>query len=193
MNYLNCLAYWVLAVNPKGLSKVRFAKTLYFSHKSLVMKNLAAVNDLAFIRMPLGPVPVGFKELGATAGIDIQTLSVGLSYNKEQYFLDLQIRKSIAKDERLRIIDILTKNLQNFSTSQLVEVSHKENSWRTHSNGQEYYIDNVDLRKLIPSDPEEQLSQQEDIQKLQARLIEGMLEDIVAETTALEYPPTSEA
>src|ERR1044072_9186741 len=99
---LNLLAKEILQIVPEGLSKVRFAKILYFVHKGLVQKNINTNADIKFIRMPLGPVPVGFKELINDEDINVVEMSTtALIYDNQVYTLK---RKQQLND--LRIVEI---------------------------------------------------------------------------------------
>ncbi len=96
--YLLSIAKQVLSSQAEGLSKVRFAKTLYFVHKTLVQKNLSNVKDLGFIRMPLGPVPIGFMELADSPEIKTSDIPTPLIYNQLQY--SLNDGSSVTHDQR---------------------------------------------------------------------------------------------
>lgn len=183
-DYLLALAKRILSEVPDGLTKVRFAKIVYFTHKLLVKKNQAGRDDLGFIRMPLGPVPVGFKEI-SDPEIKIEEVhSPALSYDKQVYKI---VRSKIVIDAVQSEVKGILKTLLGLSTSQLVDFSHKEHSWINHLNGQEYFLDNEDLKISLPNVKGE-VGGQFDNQKLQAKLVEGMLEEIVDDSTALEYP-----
>ena len=184
--YLNNLAKEILKNVPEGISKVKFAKILYFVHKSLVLENLSEINDLKFIRMPLGPVPVGFKDLYNDKDITIEKTSGSLSYNMQIY--KIVHANSYLGSQQQQVITSSVKSLITFPTSELVEVSHQEPSWIKFANGSEYFISKEDLDLALPTQKKDTLSTEIDNQRLQARLVEGMLDDIVLESTALEYP-----
>jgi hypothetical protein len=187
-NYLSRLAKEVLFNTPGGLTKVRFAKILYFVHKGLVNKNLSSFDDLKFIRMPLGPVPVGFKDLVEDEDIQVTDVKkTPLSYDMQLYML---IRSGhYLNDNASEVVRSVVDNLKQLPTSYLVEEAHKDPSWINHVNGDEYFIGQDDLNLGLPSgrantpqDPSE------DAFRLQAKLVEGMLDEIVEENTSLEYP-----
>lgn len=185
--YLNNLAKEILNNEPNGLSKVRFAKTIYFIHKGLTLKNLTQSDAMRFIRMPLGPVPVGFMDLHTDSEIIIKTSSSSLAYNTETYLLK-EYNEQFDKLHRETIAS-LVGTLRNVPTSELVEISHKDPSWNIHMNGSEYVISDEDLSNGLPNQDEaKNLSPEIDEQRIQAQLVEGMLHDIVEESTLLEYP-----
>lgn len=183
--YLNQLCRRILSEIPEGISKVRFAKILYFTHKTLVQKDLSSVDQMEFIRMPLGPVPVGFMDLSDANIIVEDSHKPELSYDKQVYKLNIQLKLDGPIQNAVRCgLEILSK----FQTSELVEISHKEPSWLNHFNGQQYYLTTDDLKILLPRLGESQLNSDLDSQRLQAHLVEGMLDEIVADSTSLEYP-----
>ena len=189
-NYLHLLAKQILKVIPEGLSKVRFAKILYFTHKGLVQKNLSAPNDMEFIRMPLGPVPVGFKDLSQDP--EVEGTEMGRSrlvYDKQLYVLSGM--NNYFKDERLKAIQEISLLLNRLTTNQLVSIAHQEPSWLNHKNGQEYFLEEADLSIDLPTSKLSNVSSEIDTQHLQAKLVEGMIDDIVDESTSLEYPNSS--
>ncbi len=183
---LNILSKQILLVKPGGVSKVRFAKTIYLTFKGLVQMNTLVREDMKFIRMPLGPVPDGFMDLFTDEDITLSETLTGLSYNKQVYNLQ---NKQI---EKVPYIDQITKiltGIDSLQTSELVEYTHKEPSWLSHANGMTYIIQDEDLAIQLPvstgitnKDPER------DNQRLQAYLLDGMMKEIVDESTALEYP-----
>jgi len=187
--YLSSLAKYLLLQEPKqGISKVRLAKFIYFTHKALVQHELADISDLGFIRMPLGPVPQGFKELTNDSSITMDREATGLSYNKQvfRYSGSVDVNDSV-----YRTVQEVYAQLNTLPTSALVEESHKEPSWLHHVNGDEYVITKEDLKLPLPASHVSQMTQERDNQLLQARLVEGMLDDIVEESTRLEYPAKS--
>lgn len=189
-NYLHLLAKQILKVIPEGLSKVRFAKILYFTHKRLVQKNLSAPTDMEFIRMPLGPVPVGFKELSQDPEIKVtEMVTSPLVYDKQIYVL--QGMNNYFKDERLKAIQEISLLLNSLTTNQLVSIAHQEPSWLNHKNGDEYFLEKDDLEIDLPILKSSSVSPEIDTQHLQAKLVEGMLNDIVDESTSLEYPDSN--
>ncbi|KKS14319.1 hypothetical protein A2617_03950 [Candidatus Daviesbacteria bacterium RIFOXYD1_FULL_41_10] len=186
-NYLHLLAKQILKVIPKGLSKVRFAKILYFTHKGLVQKNLSAPNEMEFIRMPLGPVPVGFKGLDQDPEIKVTEIATSLLiYDKHLYVL--QGMKDYFKEAKLKVIQQISLQLNCLTTTQLVNKAHEEPSWLNHKNGEEYFLERADLEINLPTSKTTNISSEIDTQHLQAKLVEGMLDDIVDESTSLEYP-----
>lgn len=184
-DYLQNLATQVLLANQSlGISKVRFAKTIYFVFKSLVNFDLAQINALEFRRLPLGPVPVGF-EMIANSEIKVTKQSIGLSFDAEIYQL---INTGVAVDNVTgTVISDVTSKARQLPTSKLVELSHQDSSWRSHRNGDTYFIIQDDLQNQLPSKGQK-TSPALDEQHLQASLINGMMDEIVDESTKLEYP-----
>jgi len=184
--YLKSLAEQILSATGHGVSKVRFAKTIYYVHKALVKKGLAHVTDLQFIRMPLGPVPVGFMELSKESNIDVSSKENELAYNTEFYKLKSLSEKVPKKN--VEVISAVTRRLNRISTSTLVALSHKEPSWLHHHNGDTYSLSEDDLKRVLTTPPPQDVDESRDSQLLQARLLAGMLDEIVEESTSLEYP-----
>lgn len=186
--YLNTLALDVLMQEKNGIGKVRFAKVLYFVHKGLVQEGMVSKDDLKFIRMPLGPVPVGFMELDKSSDINI-TISehLTLTYNMQIYKLKNMHQKM---SDYGSIVEKIVKSLRFLQTSELVEISHHEPSWQMHKNGEEYCLTDEDLKKTLPIPKKIKMSPKTEEQRLQARLVEGMIDEIVEESTSLEYPKT---
>lgn len=185
-NFLNKLTLDILSVS-NGVSKVKLAKIFYLTHKWLVQNNLAKSKDWAYIRMPLGPVPIHFNTLKKSDLIKINTEPTSLSYNMEVYYLmpgvDVVLDNKKIKDT----ISFLAK----FSTSDLVDYTHNEPSWLKYDNGSEYIMSELDIKRKFPmTNKTGAYNAIEDNQTLQSQLIEGMIDDIVEVSTALEYPKT---
>jgi len=189
--YITVLAKQILQITPEGLSKVRFAKFLYLAHKALAQAGVVEPGALAFIRMPLGPVPVGFSKLSREPGILVtQEENTGLSYNTQRYTSKKGAAKVFGNKKHNDTIQKVTSQLSSLTTSQLVGYTHEEPSWKNHKNGDEYFIGDADLRRLLPPGKNQgpAISSEIDDQHLQAQLVSGMLDEIVDESTALEYP-----
>jgi hypothetical protein len=187
---LKQLATLILSIEKPGLSKVRFAKTIYYVHKELVRAGVMTTEDINYIRMPLGPVPDGFMQLTENQDdIVTETIKTGLSYNSLNYRLRRRrfFSPRVRRNEIFNGIDAIVKNLHDVSTGVLVEKSHEESSWINHKNGQIYSISSRDMRNPLPV-KQKGISQILENQKIQASLVDGMLEDIVSESTDLEYP-----
>jgi uncharacterized phage-associated protein len=185
MNYLDNLAAGILQLEPGGISKVRFAKLIYLVHKSLVQNKKSEVAQLSFIRMPLGPVPDGFLKLHTKSFITTEESSVGLSYDRMLYRLTPGV--DVSNDIDLRHIKLLLDHLRTFTTNSLIEYTHGEPSWINNKNGVCYQISSEDLlRKIIKKSIG--MINSEDSNLMQAQLVGGMLDDIVEQSTLLEYP-----
>lgn len=184
-NYHKSLIEYVLSCYPQGLSKVRLAKILYLSHKRLCKLNLIQSEALKFTRLPLGPVPIFMEDLKNNNMIIIEHELTGLSYNRQVY----RIKAAVPLTEGNIAIAIrdLNSKLKPFQTSQLVEYTHREPSWIKHTNGQEYFIEEDDLKRRLPA-KHKHISAEADEQLLQALLVDGMLDEIVSDSTSLEYP-----
>ena len=181
--YLFSLAKQILNVNNESVPKVRFAKLIYLTHKGLVQSSSELNESLKFVRMPLGPVPFGFDVLLDDKNICMETQSIGLTYNRESYSLKAELKKN----KLFYLIKDIVNNLRTVNTSDLIEYTHQEPSWMKYPNGHEYYIENDDLKRKLPHASEE-IDRQMDEQRTQGLLIKGMIDEIVAESTALEYP-----
>lgn len=188
-NYLIKLARQILSVKS-GLSKVQFAKIIYFVHKGLILQNKSNTKDLGFIRMPLGPVPIGFKELTkSNTGIFTkeEKTDYNLAYNAQLYFLRESLSENI-RDERYATVKQLVNSLSSLKTSELVEISHKEPSWLERNNSVEFYISTEDLKNDLPVKLQRNIDDTFDKQRLQAFLLSGMINEVVDESSSLEYP-----
>lgn len=189
------LAITILLLNHGPISKVRFARTIYFVHKELIRKGIMKSEDIAYIRSPLGPVPEGFMRLA----IDIPSIisqkisSSLLSYESEEYAMnDLVDKLPEQHREVAAVIEKVLDMLKLRTTPELVEASH-DPSWRLHRNGARYFISAADLRNIFPF-PQIRIRikikrpASNEIGALQATLVRGMISDIVKESTDLEYP-----
>lgn len=198
------LARIILLLNHHPISKVRFARTIYFTHKELVRKKFMKINDIAYIRSPLGPIPDGFLSLARdyTEIIVKHNPTTNLSYATEEYTInpDIETDSEISMLEQYREILSAVEHtlgaLQGFTTPQLVHVSHTDPSWLDHSNGELYYLTPADLKNTFPFTSFSPIQLKIRLQRpknnrsgaLQATLLKGMIADIVKESTDLEYP-----
>lgn len=183
--YLNTLAKDILASSQTPITKVRFAKIIYFVYKSLILNKVVDNQQIAFIRMPLGPVADGFMDLFKDGDIEITTDDIGLLYNREKYSLK---NKGAYSSKNSQISKILSQ-LDNVSTSKLVSVSHMEPSWINNPNGHKYYIGPKDLELSLPLSKENiLLDEAMDNQLIQSKLVSGMIDEIVLDSSALEHP-----
>ncbi|MBD3365818.1 DUF4065 domain-containing protein [candidate division WWE3 bacterium] len=189
--YLNKLAETILKYNhPKKISKVNFAKTIYLVHKYLCQNKKSKNTAIKYIRMPLGPVPKGFMDLhnhNKNIKVSIRNTENDLLYNTENYSIENREIEHFAKDTELEIKK-LAKALQRFPTSKLVDYTHKEPSWKKRKNGEEYFIQKEDLKRKLPNVRGRKRQKTKENSRIQAQLLEGLLEDIVTESTKLEYP-----
>ena len=94
-------------------------------------------------------------------------------------------------EKRTVAIKRIVGQLASFSTSEMVAIAHKEPSWMNHRNGDEYYIGVDDLKIALTTTKSSGMNSEIDTQHLQARLMEGMIDEIVEESTSLEYPHSS--
>lgn len=184
--YLNLLATQILCCLSAPISKVKFAKIIYFSFKNLVMLGLEDKEKLKFIRMPLGPVPDGFMSLDDSINIEVTDENLGLTYNQKNYCLSKNSDFTLNKSNE--VLNKCVQLLNQFSTSSLVEISHNEPSWKNHLNGDVYFISKEDLKLTLPVKNKARVSEEMDKQLLQAQLLFGMQDEVVKDSTALEYP-----
>lgn len=185
--YLRTLAREILALEPKGYSKVHFAKIIYFVQKGLILEELSDSHALAFTRMPLGPVPVGFMEIATDTEFKVTVEQTGLSYNREVYSLNTK-SDTPSSGDRMAAIKRVLQRLRGLTASQLVEFAHREPSWIGNPNGTEYFISTEDLVLPMPIMNGQKVDASLEDQKLQSKLMEGMLDDMVEDSTKLEYP-----
>lgn len=182
-SYLYNLAIEILKLYP-GQSKVKFAKLIYFVHKELVRSSLVSTNDLSFVRMPLGPVPVDFMNLQNQEGIIVSEQATSLLYNSQVYNYSGSDKAELS-DSIVTLAKTTLRPLILMSTSDIVELSHQEDSWKKLANGDRFEISVDDLKTEIPKNVK---SSKENNSSLQEKLVSGMLSDIVASSTSLEYP-----
>lgn len=183
-NFLNKLTLDILSVTD-GVSKVKLAKIFYLTHKWLVQNDLAKPDDWSYVRMPLGPVPIHFNTLKTNDLIKINTEPTSLSYNMEVYYLMPGVNVGLSDKKTKETISLLAK----FSTSDLVNYTHSDPSWLKYGNGSEYVMSELDIKRKLPvMNNISTYNAVEDNQTLQSQLIEGMIDDIVEVSTALEYP-----
>lgn len=189
---LHKLSKLILSIESSdGLSKVRFAKIIYFLHKELIRAGLSTSEDLGYIRMPLGPVPVGFMELANNCKeITLEKRTTGLFYDANVYKLPRRFHVSKDDDVDYQAVESILEVLREFSTSKLVEVSHLEPSWLKHGNSERFYISNKDMSNILPKKTRLNSLNNNGFEdeSLQASLVSGMLKDIVDESTDLEFP-----
>ena len=96
-------------------------------------------------------------------------------------------QQSSDEDNFSATVKKLFGQLNKLTTSDLVEKSHQEPSWIENINGAMYFISDADLAKPLPKNTEMTVGGDEN-QRLQEKLVEGMLDDIVSGSTSLEYP-----
>lgn len=183
---LKQLAINILLRSKSSLPKVRFAKVIYFVFKYTVNHDDNSSRDLEFVRMPLGPVPVGFMELINDDDFVVEETTTGLMYNRQSYYLsnkNSHLIQNYSFD-----MDKLISKIEHFRTNELVELSHQDSSWKSHSNGQEYFINDEDIKLLLPRKSKLSVSSEVDDQLVQARLVAGMESDAIIDSTLLEYP-----
>lgn len=190
----------ILSVSPTPIGKIRFARTIYFVHKELIRKNLMQPTDIAYLRAPLGPVPEGFQRLSLDyAEIMLQKSTSLLSYANEEFSLEQDPSETEFLEQYREVLEIINRTLSalaEYTTSELVEASH-DPSWQSNYNGARFFLTPADLKNTFPflkirfrikvKHPTPN-SINDDIGKLQAKLLRGMLSDIVKESTDLEYP-----
>lgn len=170
------------------LSKVRFAKTIYFVHKELIRNRILSKESIEYIRMPLGPVPKGFMSITMSCpDIYSSQQKNGLAYETQLFHSDTAFDGTA---EERKIIDGTLSKLRAYSTSDLVETSHKDPSWLNHKNSDNYFITDEDMSNdlSVLDTCQQNNNDNDEDDRLQASLIRGMINDIVAESTKLEYP-----
>ncbi len=193
------IASLILQLSKKPISRVRFAKMIYFVHKELVRKKFADFESIAYLRLPLGPVPENFTSLTQSPDITLQHIpNAPLSYETEEFFVPNPTPPKGLPKPLLTAVERTIAALDRHTTAELVAASH-DPSWHAHFNGETYYPNPADLRNSFPFTPLAPLSpilvkirlkrpSSNEIGALQAALLRGMLSDIVKESTDLEYP-----
>lgn len=195
------LSKTILLLNKAPINKVRFARVVYFIHKELIRKKFMSPEDIAYIRSPLGPVPEGLLQLSLEHPNIVTNLASGHpSFAAEEYTLnptdaeqDEEITMLEQYREVLKATERTLKALAIHTTSELVRVSHTDPSWTAHFNGARYFITPADLKNPFPFNTIRvkiriKRPAQNELGALQANLLRGMINDIVKESTDLEYP-----
>lgn len=192
----------ILSLSPTPIGKIRFTRVIYFVHKELVRKGFMRLDDITYLRSPLGPVPDGLAQLAHDyAEIMLQkSPTKQLSYADEEFFLQ---SNNSDEDETafleqyrdvLKVIDQTLRALSMHRTPELIEASH-DPSWQENRNGSIYTITKNDLKNTFPFAKTLKLRfhvkiNPNEVGQIQANLLKGMLNDIVRESTDLEYPDT---
>lgn len=193
----------ILSLSPQPIVKLRFARIIYFTHKELIRKGFMQIEDIAYIRSPLGPVPESLKKLAVDyRDITLQKTTSDLSYASEEFLINhnsIDQETNFLEQYRdiLKVIDQTLQALSLHRTPELIEASH-DPSWLANFNGTRYFLTAADLKNTFPftkirlririkPTPKNSASANE-LGRIQANLLRGMLNDIVKESTDLEYP-----
>lgn len=195
---LKQLTNLVLNLSETPLTRIRLAKTIYFVHKELTRKKLMQSQDIAYIRLPLGPTPDGLSNIIANHPeiITRNITNTNLLYENTT-FTSNQTQSTDYPPEIANTTKKTIKLLQNYPTPHLVRAS-QDPSWFAHKNGESYHFTQTDLKNPFPNNPlgikiHIKTTPKNEIGALQATLLRGMLTDIVKESTDLEYPDQSHA
>lgn len=193
------LARTILLLSNSPINKVRFARIIYFVHKELIRKKFMSPEDIAYIRSPLGPIPEGLFRLPLEHPNIITHPAMGPSFAAEEYAIQPadagETEETLMLEqyrEVLKTVERTLKALSPYTTPELVEASHADPSWTNNLNGTHFFITPADLKNPFPfiavrikirvkPAPSE-------LGALQANLLRGMMQDIVKESTDLEYP-----
>ena len=186
-SYVIYLAKRVLAAVGTPVPKVRLAKLVYFSFKELILANLAKPEELAFIRMPLGPVPSDlFPQIENDAEVVVTQTDIGLTYNRQSFALNSDIQ--FTNDSVLDLLREKVSLFNKYPTSTLVEKSHQDLSWINNINGTRYTVDKQDLVPFVATSTANRITDAFDDQLVQSKLIAGMEDEIIKDSSALEFP-----
>lgn len=192
---LKQLTELVLSLSETPLTRIRLTKAIYFVHKELVRKKLMQIQDIAYVRLPLGPAPIGLPEIILNdTNIAVRDIPSSLLYENRAYTINEPINN--AKPEIVNTVKKTLTLLQGYRTAELVHAS-QDPSWLTHINGTEYHLTTADLKNPFPNAQIRfkihiKATPNNEGGELQATLLRGMLADIVKESTDLEYPNTTE-
>lgn len=190
------LANLILALNQQPIRRIRLAKLIYFAHKELIRKGIMQPSDIQYLRMPLGPAPIGLVSLTEDSNGEIYSIKIPsplLTFESEEFgthFAPQTAQQTSPKASLIikKMLDALNKK----PTSELVKLSQRDPSWRLHHNGEHYDITPSDLKNPLPRiqfkiNIVRHLSDNE-AEAIQAALLRGMTPDIIEESTDLEYP-----
>lgn len=193
------LSKTILLINKVPINRARFARVIYFVHKELIRKKFMSPEDITYIRSPLGPIPEGLLRLSLEHPNIITHHATGPSFAAEEYTIKLsdtdEAEETLMLEqyrEVLKTTERTLKALSAYTTPELVEASHADPSWVNNFNGARFIITPADLKNPFPfvavrikirvkPTPNE-------LGALQANLLRGMMQDIVKESTDLEYP-----
>lgn len=195
------LSKTILLLNKAPINKVRFARVIYFVHKELIRKKFMSPEDIAYIRSPLGPIPNGMLQLALNHPSIVATpASDRPSFAAEEYTLKSSEANEIEEvlmleqyREVLKATERTLKALAPHTTPELVQASHADPSWVNNFNGTRYFITPADLKNPFPFNTirvkiRVKRPSINELGALQANLLRGMIQDIVKESTDLEYP-----
>ena len=199
------LAKIILLLSRTPINRVRFARVIYFVHKELVRKKFMSPDDITYVRSPLGPIPEGLIELAKNhPAIIINPIQDSPSFAAEEYTLRPSATEEAEEAlmleqyrEILKTTERVLKALAFYTTPELVRASHADPSWANNFNGARFTLAPADLKNTFPFTairikirikpaPTE-------LGALQADLLRGMMQDIVKESTDLEYPTEAPA
>lgn len=191
---LKQLVHLVLSLNETPLTRIRLTKAIYFVHKELVRKKLMTLQDITYVRLPLGPAPEGLPEIiFNNPEITVQDIPSDLLYENKAYSTNHEATNSAP--EIISVTKKILGLLKGYRTTELVHAS-QDPSWMTHKNGEKYHLTTADLKNPFPG---AQLhfkihikTSSNEIGSLQATLLRGMITDIIKESTDLEYPDSHE-
>lgn len=195
------LSKTILLLSRTPINKVRFARVVYFVHKELIRKKFMSPEDIAYIRSPLGPVPDGLLKLALDhPNIITNPASDRPSFAAEEYAINPTAAEEAEETlmleqyrEVLQAVERTLKALAPHTTPELVQASHADPSWITNFNGARFFITPADLKNPFPFNAIRvkiriKRPTPNELGALQANLLRGMMDDIVKESTDLEYP-----
>ena len=190
------LANLILALDQHPIRRIRLAKLIYFTHKELIRKGIMQPDDITYLRMPLGPTPIGLVSLTEDSDGEIYSTKVPtpiLTYESEEFSTKLTLQAVRQKALKAsQIVEKFLPILNKKTTSELIKLSQRDPSWRTHHNGEHFTITSNDLKNPLPRfqlkiNIVRHLPHNE-AEAIQAALLRGMKPDIIEESTDLEYP-----
>lgn len=195
---LQQLTTLILALSETPLTRIRLTKAIYFAHKELVRQKHMRLEDITYLRLPLGPAPEGLIEvISNQPQLAIQDIPSNLFYENQTYSLAPTAAPANLPPEVNQVVQKTLHLLEPYRTLELIHAS-QDPSWLAHPNGAKYHLTSADLKNPFPNSQlrfkihikTTQNPPQNEIGALQAALLRGMLADIVKESTDLEYPDT---
>lgn len=122
----------ILMLSDNGILKTKLLKEMFYCD-FLSYKNVgASITGLEYKKLPYGPVPEDFEFiLDSLASSDIINYDVEYENNYECHYIakNQEINNSEFTEEELKIVNDVKKYFNNYTSSDIVNYSHKEKAF----------------------------------------------------------------